>query len=517
MRHQGAAEARTGDNAAAVDIDARHELADADRNLRSGRAGKQAVSAAGPPQGAIGSPSGGSAATTGASVGAQQHRAAGPPQGAIGSPSGGSAAATAASVGAQQNASAFGYVDGELRVEAVPFAQIAARFGTPCYVYSRAALEGAFRNFDAAFADLPHLVCYAMKANSNLAVLNLLARAGSGFDIVSGGELARALAAGGDPAKIVFSGVGKTAEEMEAALAAGILCFNVESEAELGLLDTVAAKVGKVAPVSFRVNPDVDPRTHPYISTGLKESKFGIAYADAPALYRRASALPHVGVHGIDCHIGSQVTDLSAYIEAAEKMFDLADRIEADGIALAHIDLGGGLGIRYRDEETIDPYEYALAVRRARGARTHRLLFEPGRFLIGHAGVLLTRVLYLKPGETRDFAIVDAAMNDLIRPALYAAWHPVDPVRPRSDPPRRWQLVGPVCESGDFLAQDRDLALVAGDLLAVRAAGAYGFVMSSNYNSRPRACEVIVDGDRVHLVRPRETLADLFARETTLR
>src|SRR6266536_1731690 len=337
MRHQGAAEARTGDNAAAVDIDARHELADADRNLRSGRAGKQAVSAAGPPQGAIGSPSGGSAATTGASVGAQQHRAAGPPQGAIGSPSGGSAAATAASVGAQQNASAFGYLDGELRVEAVPFAQIAARFGTPCYVYSRAALEGAFRNFDAAFADLPHLVCYAMKANSNLAVLNLLARAGSGFDIVSGGELARALAAGGDPAKIVFSGVGKTAEEMEAALAAGILCFNVESEAELGLLDTVAAKVGKVAPISFRVNPDVDPRTHPYISTGLKESKFGIAYADAPALYRRAIALAHVGVHGIDCHIGSQVTDLSAYIEAAEKMFDLADRIEADGIALAHV------------------------------------------------------------------------------------------------------------------------------------------------------------------------------------
>src|SRR6266536_3503784 len=307
MRHQGAAEARTGDNTAAVNIDARHELADADRNLRSGRAGKQAVSAAGPPQGAIGSLSGGSAA------------------------------APDASVGAQQNASAFGYVDGELRVEAVPFAQIAARFGTPCYVYSRAALEGAFRNFDAAFADLPHLVCYAMKANSNLAVLNLLARAGSGFDIVLGGELARALAAGGDPAKIVFSGVGKTAEEMEAALAAGILCFNVESEAELGLLDTVAAKVGKVAPISFRVNPDVDPRTHPYISTGLKESKFGIAYADAPALYRRASALPHVGVHGIDCHIGSQVTDLSAYIEAAEKMFDLADRIEADGIALAHV------------------------------------------------------------------------------------------------------------------------------------------------------------------------------------
>jgi len=421
----------------------------------------------------------------------------------------------AASVGIQQGG-AFAYVDGELNVEAVALSDIAARFGTPCYVYSRAALEAGFRDFDAAFADLPHLVCYAMKANSNLAVLNLLARAGSGFDIVSGGELARALAAGGDPAKIVFSGVGKTAAEMEAALAAGILCFNVESDAELDLLNGVAAKVGKVAPVSFRVNPDVDPRTHPYISTGLKESKFGVAYADAPNLYRRAFALQHVAVHGIGCHIGSQVTDLSAYVEAAEKMFALADRIAADGIALSHVDLGGGLGIRYRDEETIDPYEYALAVRRARGARTHRLLFEPGRFLVGHAGVLLTRVLYLKPGEGRDFAVVDAAMNDLIRPALYAAWHPVDPVRPRADPPRRWQLVGPVCESGDFLAHDRDLALCAGDLLAVRAAGAYGFVMSSNYNARPRACEVVVDGDRVHLVRPRETPSDLFARESTL-
>ncbi len=407
-------------------------------------------------------------------------------------------------------------MDGELHAESVPLAEIAARFGTPCYVYSRAALEAGFRNFDAAFADLPHLVCYAMKANSNLAVLNLLARAGCGFDIVSGGELARAIAAGGDPAKMVFSGVGKTAAEIVAALAAGILCFNVESEAELDVLHRVAAKADKVAPVSFRVNPDVDPRTHPYISTGLKESKFGIAYADAPALYRRASALPHVAVRGIDCHIGSQVTDLSAYVEAAEKMFVLADRIEADGIALSHVDLGGGLGIRYRDEAPIDLCQYARAVRRARGSRRQRLLFEPGRFLVGHAGVLLTRVLYLKPGESRDFAIVDAAMNDLIRPALYAAWHPVDPVRPRAEPPRRWQLVGPVCESGDFLAHDRDLALEAADLLAVRAVGAYGFAMSSNYNSRPRACEVIVDGDRTHLVRPRETLGDLFARESTL-
>ena len=520
MRHQRAVEAGPRSDAAGNDVDTGHEPSDAVRSHRSGRAGKETVSAAATPRGRLRESDEAKAARARVPARAtadpelqreEDHRT-----GAAwnGSRSGRRAAASASGAGA--HAGAFGYFDGELRVEAVPLAEIAARFGTPCYVYSRAALEAGFRDFDAAFADLPHLVCYAMKANSNLAVLNLLARAGSGFDIVSGGELARAIAAGGDPAKIVFSGVGKTADEMEAALAAGILCFNVESEAELVVLNAVAAKAGKVAPVSFRVNPDVDPRTHPYVSTGLKESKFGIAYADAPALYRRASALPHVAVHGIDCHIGSQVTDLSAYVEAAEKMFALADRVEADGIALSHLDLGGGLGIRYRDEETIDPYQYALAVRRARGTRKHRLLFEPGRFLIGHAGVLLTRVLYLKPGEARDFAIIDAAMNDLIRPALYGAWHPIDPVRPRDGPTRRWELVGPVCESGDFLGHDRDLALAAGDLLAVRAAGAYGFAMSSNYNSRPRACEVVVDGDRIHLVRRRETLADLFARESTL-
>lgn len=410
----------------------------------------------------------------------------------------------------------FALVDGELHAEGVPLTDIAARFGTPCYVYSRAALESGFRDFDAAFAGLPHLVCYAMKANSNLAVLNLFARLGSGFDIVSGGELARVIAAGGDTAKVVFSGVGKTEPEMEAALAAGILCFNVESAAELDTLNAVAGRSGKVAPVSFRVNPDVDPKTHPYISTGLKESKFGVAFADALALYRRAAALPHIALRGIDCHIGSQITDLSVYVEAAEKMLGLVDRIEADGVALHHIDMGGGLGIRYRDEETIDPYEYALALRRALGARPHRLLFEPGRFLVGNAGVLLTRVTYLKPGDSRDFAIVDAAMNDFVRPALYDAWHPVEPVRPRAGPARRWQVVGPVCESGDFLAHDRDLALAAGDLLAVRAAGAYGFVMSSNYNSRPRACEIIVDGNRAHLVRSRETISELIARESVL-
>jgi diaminopimelate decarboxylase len=410
----------------------------------------------------------------------------------------------------------FAYVNGELHAEAVPLSDIAERFGTPCYVYSRAALEGEFRTFDAAFEGLPHLVCYAMKANSNLAVLNLLARLGSGFDIVSGGELARVIAAGGDPGTTVFSGVGKTVAEMEAALAVGILCFNVESAAELEVLNEVAGRMGKVAPVSFRVNPDVDPKTHPYISTGLKESKFGIPYVDAPALYRSAAGMPHVAVHGLDCHIGSQITDLSVCIEAAEKIFGLVDRIEADGIALRHVDLGGGLGIRYRSEETIDPYEYALAIRRARGARGHRLLFEPGRCLVGGAGILLTRVTYLKPGDGRDFAIVDAAMNDLLRPALYGAWHGVEPVRPRAESPRRWQVVGPVCESGDFLAHDRDLALAEGDLLAVRTAGAYGFVMSSNYNSRPRACEIVVDGNRAHLARRRESVAELFALETRL-
>ncbi len=411
---------------------------------------------------------------------------------------------------------AFSLSRGELHVERVSLATIAERFGTPCYVYSRAALEASYDTFDAAFAGIPHLVCYAMKANSNLAILNLLARRGSGFDIVSGGELERVIAAGGDPAKTVFSGVGKSALEMEAALAAGIRCFNVESAAELEVLNAVAGRVGKRAPISIRVNPDVDPKTHPYIATGLKESKFGVAYSEAPALYRHAAGLAHIDVQGIDCHIGSQITDLAVYVETARKMFALVDVLEAQGDALRHIDLGGGLGIRYEDETTIDPGAYALAVRELLGQRPHELLFEPGRFLIGEAGLLLTRVLYLKPGESRDFAIVDAAMNDLLRPALYAAWHPVEPVRPRSGEARRWQIVGPVCESGDFLAHDRDLVVAPGDLLAVRAAGAYGFVMSSNYNSRPRVCEVIVDGDHVHLARPRERIADLFNTESML-
>ena len=411
---------------------------------------------------------------------------------------------------------AFRMIDGVLHAEDVALTAIAAEHGTPCYVYSRAALEAACRAYTAAFAGTPHLVCYALKANSNLAVLNLFARLGCGFDIVSGGELARVLAAGGDPGKVVFSGVGKTEAEMATALAAGILCFNVESEAELATLDAVAGRLGVRAPVSFRVNPDVDPRTHPYVATGLKESKFGIPFADAPGLYRSAAARRNVVVRGIDCHIGSQITDLPAYAETAAKMFELVDRIEAEGTRLDHVDLGGGIGIRYRDETTIDLADYAAAVRRALGNRRHRLLFEPGRFLVGNAGVLLARVLFLKPGDERSFAIVDAAMNDLIRPALYDAWHGVEPVEPHGGQARCWQVVGPICESGDFLARDRELALAPGDLIAVRGAGAYAFAMSSNYNSRPRACEVMVDGHRAYVVRTREALDDLYARESTL-
>jgi diaminopimelate decarboxylase len=412
--------------------------------------------------------------------------------------------------------SAFHYRDGELHVENVPLSAIAARFGTPCYVYSRASLEGAFREFDEAFAGVDHLVCYALKANSNLAVLGLFAGLGSGFDIVSGGELARVLAAGGDPRKVVFSGVGKTEGEMRAALDAGILCFNVESEAELARLDAVAAAAGKRAPVSLRVNPDVDPRTHPYIATGLANSKFGIAFDDARELYRAAARLPNVAVRGIDMHIGSQITELEPYREAAVKVLELVDALRGDGIVLSHVDLGGGLGIRYRDEHPVRIAEYAEMVKDLFQGRAERLLFEPGRRLVGAAGVLLTKVEFLKPGAAGNFAIVDASMNDMLRPALYDAWHPVDAVRPRAGRVEEWQIVGPICESGDFLAHGRHLSLAPGDLLAIGAAGAYGFVMSSNYNSRPRACEVIVDDSRMHLARRREELADLVRGESLL-
>ncbi|MCC7041758.1 MAG: diaminopimelate decarboxylase [Burkholderiales bacterium] len=412
--------------------------------------------------------------------------------------------------------SAFAYRNGELHAEGVPLSDIAARYGTPCYVYSRAAFEAAFDEYSTAFAGTRHLICYAMKANSNLAVLDLFARLGCGFDIVSGGELARVLAVGGDPAKVVYSGVGKTEAEMEQALAAGIRCFNVESAAELDRLDAVAGRVGRRAPVSLRVNPDVDPHTHPYIATGLKESKFGIAYQDALALYRRAATLPNLDIRGVDMHIGSQITEVEPYREAATRILELVDALRAEGIALAHVDLGGGLGIRYRDEHPLRVAEYAQMVRSLFAGRSETLVFEPGRRLVGAGGILLTRVLYLKPGTPKGFAIVDAAMNDLVRPSLYDAWHPVDAVRPRTGDVHPWDIVGPICESGDFLARDRHLALAADDLIAIGAAGAYGLAMSSNYNSRPRACEVLVDERDTHLVRRRESVSDLFAHESVL-
>ena len=410
----------------------------------------------------------------------------------------------------------FHYTRGELYVDGVSLSSLAARYGTPCFVYSRALLEGAYRAFDAAFAGVPHLVCYAMKANPALAILDLFRELGGGFDIVSGGELARVLTVGGDPAKIVFSGVGKSDAEMEAALAAGILCFNVESASELDHLAAVAARMGRRAPISFRVNPDVDPGTHPYIATGLKESKFGVGMHEAAKLYRRAAAMPAIAVHGIDMHIGSQITELAPFRAAVSRLLALVDALAADGIALAHIDFGGGLGVRYRDEVPVAIDDYAEMIRAQTRGRRERLLFEPGRRLVAEAGVLLTRVRVLKTGADRNFAIVDAAMNDLLRPALYGAWHGVDPVRPREGAPTRYDVVGPVCESGDFLAQDRPLALAEGDLLAIRTAGAYAMAMSSNYNARPRACEILVDGEAAHLVRRRETFAETIAHETRL-
>lgn len=410
----------------------------------------------------------------------------------------------------------FAIRSGELFAEDVALARIAEQVGTPCYVYSRAALTNAFQSYERSFGSRPHLICYAAKANSNLAILGLFARLGSGFDIVSGGELARVIAAGGDPAKTVFSGVGKSTDDMRQALAAGVRCFNVESESELGRLEQIAAENGKVAPISLRVNPDVDARTHPYISTGLKENKFGIEFGDALRLYRRAQASPHLEVAGIDCHIGSQLTELAPFRDAFRKVLNLVDVLASEGIGIRHLDMGGGLGIRYRDENPPGPEEYIRTLFECVGDRPQEIMLEPGRSMVGNAGLLLTRVEYLKHGEARNFAIVDAAMNDLMRPALYDAWHEILPVISADGKKRRYEIVGPICESGDFLGHDRELAVNEGDLLAVMSAGAYGMSMSSNYNTRPRAAEVMVDGDKIHLIREREQVEQLFALERTL-
>lgn len=411
---------------------------------------------------------------------------------------------------------AFNYRGAELFAEGVALSAIAERFGTPTYVYSRAHIEAQYLAYAEALAGMPHLVCFAVKANSNLGVLNVLARLGAGFDIVSRGELERVLAAGGQADKIVFSGVGKTRDDMRRALEVGVHCFNVESAEELERLQLVAAELGVRAPISLRVNPDVDAGTHPYISTGLKENKFGIAIAAAEDVYIRAAQLPNLEIVGVDCHIGSQLTTLEPFIDALERLLDLVDRLGECGIYLRHIDLGGGLGVRYRDEEPPLAADYVKAVRERLEGRDLALVFEPGRFIVANAGVLLTRVEYLKHTEHKDFAIVDGAMNDLIRPALYQAWMDVSAVRPRDGEPRTYDIVGPICETGDFLAKERTLALAEGDLLAVHSAGAYGFVMSSNYNTRGRAAEVLVDGDQAVEVRRRETVAELFAGESLL-
>lgn len=415
----------------------------------------------------------------------------------------------------------FALKDGVLHAESVALPAIAQQFGTPAYVYSRAALEATLREFHEVLgghaAGKGALVCYAVKANSSLAILNVFARLGAGFDIVSGGELQRVLAAGADPKKVVFSGVGKTADEMKLALDVGIFCFNVESAAELERLNDVAGQCGKKAPISLRVNPNVDPKTHPYISTGLKGAKFGVAYDSAQALYRRAAALPNIEVAGIDCHIGSQLLDPSPFVEALDRILALVDQLTAEGIHIHHLDLGGGLGIKYNAEQvqpTVASYLTPLLDKLT--GRGLQVVLEPGRRLVGNAGLLLTRIEYLKQGEAKNFAIIDAAMNDLMRPALYEAWHDINPVVPRSGVATAYDVVGPVCETGDFLGQDRPLAVEAGDLLAVMSAGAYGMAMASNYNTRPRAVEVMVDGDQIHVIRQRETVEQLYAGESLL-
>ena len=406
--------------------------------------------------------------------------------------------------------------NGELYAENFPLSKIANEFGTPTYVYSKEALTSAFELFDSGFEGTDHLVCFAVKSNPSLAILSLFAKLGAGFDIVSGGELARVIAAGGDASKVVFSGVGKTEAEMRSALEAGIFCFNVESASELDRLNSVAGSMNKIAPVSLRVNPNVDAKTHPYISTGLKNNKFGVAYEEALALYQAAAKMPNIAIHGVDCHIGSQLTELSPFLDALDRVLALVDQLEAAGIPIHHIDAGGGIGICYVDETPPDFAEYAQAMRQKMAGRKVKLVFEPGRALVGNAGALLTKVEYLKHTESKNFAIVDAAMNDLMRPALYDAYHDIVAVKPGNTEAQVYEIVGPVCESGDFLGHDRKLALAQDDLLAVLSAGAYGMSMSSNYNTRPRAAEVMVDGDKVYEIRKREQVADLFAMERVL-
>lgn len=407
--------------------------------------------------------------------------------------------------------------EGSLYAENVAVSAIAAAHGTPCYIYSRAALEEAFMEYRQALEGAEHLICYAVKANSNLAVLNVLARLGAGFDIVSGGELERVMAAGGEPSKIVFSGVSKKPEEMARALELGIHCFNLESAGELDVLNRVAGELGRVAPVSVRVNPDVDAKTHPYISTGLRENKFGLTIDEALRVYQRAAQLDHVQVVGLDCHIGSQLTELRPFIDALHRLLQLVDSLADLGIVIRHLDLGGGLGVHYRDEQPPSIAQYIGAIREVLGEREVQLMFEPGRSIAANAGLLVMRVEYLKSTPEHHFALVDAAMNDMIRPALYQAWMDIQRVEQNTaGQVADWDVVGPVCETGDFLGKGRKLTLNQGDLLAMFGAGAYGFTMSSNYNSRTRAPEIMVDGSDVHLVRPRETLEDIMRGETCL-
>ncbi len=406
--------------------------------------------------------------------------------------------------------------NGQLCAEQLPLSELAQAHGTPLYVYSRAAFSRHYQDYANALGDHPGMICYAVKANSNIAVLNLLAKLGAGFDIVSEGELERVLLAGGDPSRIVFSGVGKTPAEMRRALDVGVHCFNVESEAEVDVLAAVAADMGKTARISLRVNPDVDANTHPYISTGLKENKFGIDILQAPRVYAQAASLPSLHISGIDCHIGSQLTELAPFVDALDRVLALVDELATQQIHIEHLDLGGGLGVTYRDEQPPSVASYMQAIKERLGDRQLSLIFEPGRSIAANAGVLLTKVEYLKPTEHRNFAIIDAAMNDNIRPSLYQAWQDIRPLTPRDGDTLAWDLVGPVCETGDFLGKDRQLNLRSGDFLAVMSSGAYGFTMSSNYNSRPRAAEIIVDGDQAHLIRARESLTSLTQGEALL-